>query len=258
MNAILKKTALLFVMVMLLFVMLAVSYSEHVHAAEKYELPSKIVSYYYYEIGEKWVKDETKKFTYDKKGNVTKSGYIKQRNTYKKGKLRKIKSSYGGVRYFSKKGRVTKDKNGKNVVKFSTNKKGYITKATGARKYRNVIKYHENGFPSKITNKNSYFNIVTKFDENGIITYTKEPGYNRKHYTEREYVSSEADGKLELIESVRDDGKGEWKQVEKYVFSFGEKKTKDKRHYVAMMNIWIDYATLSEITPEHCFIYGNG
>ncbi len=258
MNAILKKTALLFVMIMLLFGMLTVFDSEHVHAAEKYELPSKMVSYYYDDMKEKWVKDGTTKYTYDKKGNITKNGGIKQRNTYKKGKLRKIKSNYGGVRYFSKKGRVTKDKNRKYVVKFKTNKKGYITKATGSRKYRNVITYHENGFPSRIKSKGSGFTSIIKFDENGIITYTKEPGYNNKHYTEREYTSSEADGKLELIESVRDDGKGKWQQVEKYVFSFGEKKTKDKRHYVATMNIWIDFAFISEITPEYCFIYGNG
>lgn len=257
MNAILKKTAILSVMVLMLFGMLVVLDSEQVHAGKKYKLPSKMVSYYY-DVDGKWVKDGTTKFSYDKKGNVKKSGDIKQKNTYKKGKLARIKSSYGGERYFNSKGRVIKDKNGKNVVKFKTNKKGYITKATGFRKYKNTIKYHKNGFPSKIKNKSSDFTSTIKFDENGILTYTKEPGYNKKHYNERKYTSSEENGKLNVIEYAREDGKGEWEQVEKYVFTYGKKKTKDKRHYVAMMNIWMNYAYISEITPEHCFIYGNG
>ena len=67
--------------------------TEQVHAAKKYKLPKKVISYYY-EDG-KWQKLDGYKCTYDKKGNITKYNYVKYKNIYNKGKLYKTCKTNG-------------------------------------------------------------------------------------------------------------------------------------------------------------------
>ena len=129
----------------------------------------------------------------------------------------------GQIRLYNSRGRVIKHKYGKRVTKFKTNRKGYITNATGTRAYKTAVKYQENGMPSKVT-----------------VTYKK------------------SDSKLTVICQSRENGKGEYEDSTKIVYTIGAKKTRNKRKYVSMMGRAINYKLMSSVMPEHFFVLGNG
>ena len=260
MNMIRRRAISVLMICLMMTGVFAIFGSGQAHAAEKYALPEKVVTYYFYE-GE-WDKADTTRYTYDKKANILKKkstyGTEKYKNTYKKGKLAKVKLG-SRVRTYNSKGRCRKETAGKMVTKFSTNGKGYITKATGTYKYTSTVKYHSNGMPSKITvkyNKNHIDKAIADFNEDGTISYIKEQ-YG-KQYNEYKYTYEETENGLTVIGQSRENGKGEYEDSSKYVYSFGSKKTSDKRKYVSMMGASINYALMSSVMPEHFFVLGNG
>lgn len=257
-----SKRTILLVMAVIMILGMAFAGTEEVYAAKKRKLPTKVVAYYYY--NGKWHKSYTKQYKYDKKGNITvyKSDYFteKYKNTYKSGKLRKVKGSESGItRYYNSKGCVTKEVYGKLVTRFTTNKKGYITKATGSHKYTNTVKYQSNGMPASIKYKSSGYSRLLKFKTNGRIGTRKDVwGSGKNDYTEFKVSYSSSSGRLKAIEKSRDSGSGKWEYCNKYVYSFGEVKTKNKRKYASMMGECQDPEVMQGAMPEHFFAYGNG
>ena len=114
--------------------------------------------------------------------------------------------------------------------------------------------------PSKITvtyKKDFYKKIIAKFNPDGTIKYIKEICVGKK-YNEYKYTYEKSDSKLTAICQSRENGKGEYEDSTKIVYTIGAKKTTNKRKYVSMMGRAISYKLMSSVMPEHFFALGNG
>lgn len=202
---------------------------DNVYAAKKYYLPKEVHTVYY---GDENTTGSFTKTKYDKFGNLTSTiigdmipiDYtIKYRN--KKGVISKL--TYGepdlvyARKYYNKKGRLTKITYGEDTYKYTTNKKGIITKVTlNGKLYYKVkkIKYHKNGFVSMVKYNNGN---VNHYNSDGLMTsaVVKDgPKYTYK-YTKKKgkvvKIITKCDGKL-FQKTTLKYGKSFTKNVWKY------------------------------------------
>lgn len=199
--------------------------------SKKYYLPKEIqIEDYEFEY-ESGLTDPT----YDKYGNLT-SGVIadaiplkftiKYKN--KKGTISSVKSSDGDYaikKTYDKKGRLKKIKAGSDTYKYTTNKKGIISKVTrNGKLYYKVksIKFHKNGFVSKVVYSNGN---VNKYNANGLMTYAKIK--NGGKYT---FKYTKKNGKV-VKAVVKKNGK----KIRKVTMKYGSAKTKDVWKYSSVM-----------------------
>lgn len=252
------KRALSLTMIALMMIgVFALLGTEQAHAAKKYKLPGKIAVSFYYDGT--WDKPEIIKYAYDKEGNIKKmrwDGFVeKYKNTYKKGKLVKVKGN-AIARYYNSKGRCTKEKYGRYVTKFKTNSKGYIVRGKGHFKFKNSVKLQKNGMPAKVKHVMGSETTIIKFARNGRIK-TKKYIY-RGGFTKYRYKYKKTSKGYQITEQVKEKGMRTWVNNKRLTMSFSKKKTKDPRKFVAMFNQHIDYEVMAGLMPEHFFSYGNG
>lgn len=192
--------------------------------SKKYSLPKEIRIVYY---GIDGYQSETN-VKYDKYGNLTYTldaemipvtYKIKYRN--KKGAISSLTYGDGddtAQKYYDKKGRLKKIvKNGKTYT-YKTNKKGIIKKVSvNGKKYYSVksIKYHKNGFVSKVVYSNGN---VNKYNSKGLMTYAKE----KKTGTKYTYKYTKKKGKVVKV-IVKRNGKN----YKKITVKYGKTKTND-------------------------------
>lgn len=170
---------------------------------------------------------------YDKYGNLKSAGVWGAGIPYKiKNKYRKKKGNLSSAtvyfddqvelkKTYDKKGRLTKIKAGKDIYKYKKNRKGIFTKVTrNGKKYYSVkkIKYHKNGFVSKVVYSNGNVNYYNK---DGLMTSAKEkkgPKYTYT-YTKKKgkvvKVVTKRNGKLYSTMTI-EYGKAKTKSVWKY------------------------------------------
>ena len=225
--------------------------SESVYAAKKYTLP-KEANVVYYEDDSKGSYENIK---YDKYGNL-KSTFIseminikyttKYRN--KKGVISKVTFTDGDQvteKFYDKKGRLTKIKIGSETYKFKTDKKGIIKKVTlNGETYYTVksIKYHKNGFVSKVVYGNGN---VNKYNSSGLMTSVSVKGGAK--YT---YKYTKKNGNVVKI-IVKRDGK----KIKQLKLKYGKTKTKDVWKYSCVMN-YVDGPTNACELYSKCSLSG--
>ena len=144
--------------------------------SKKYYLPTEIQIVDYSEDGYSSLTD----IQYDKYGNLTSALIsemipvkytIKYKN--KKGAISSVTFGDGDVsakKTYDKKGRLKQVKYGKDTFKFTSNKKSKIKKVTrNGKNYYKVksIKFHKNGFASKVVYNNGN---VNKYNTDGLLT----------------------------------------------------------------------------------------
>ena len=202
---------------------------------KKYYLPKSSKTVYY---DEDRTTSSLQNAKYDKYGNL-RSGMIlemipmqfKAKYRNKKGTLERVSISDGdpvGKKYYNKKGYLTKIKFGKQVYKVSRNKKGLIKKITidGKTYYRiKSIKYHKNGFVSKVVYGNGN---VNRYNTAGLMTSATVKTEGEGKYT---YKYTKKNGKVVKV-IVRCNGELYSKTTVKY----GKKSTKDIWKYSCAMS----------------------
>ena len=196
--------------------------------SKKYYLPTEISVVYFDE-------DNTtgglSNITYDKYGNLTSAIIaevipVKYEIKYKDKKGTISSVSYGdgesvSTKIYNNKGRLTKVTAGNDVYSYSKGKKGTIKTVTlNGEQYYNVkkIKFHKNGFVSKVVYSNGN---VNKYNSNGLMTSATVK--NGPKYT---YKYTKKNGKV-VKAIVKRDGKN-YKQL---TFKYGSAKTKDVWKY---------------------------
>ena len=201
-----------------------------VYAAKKYALPTEVESTYY---GEDSFTSLTN-IKFDKYGNI-KSALaaeaipLKYKATYrnKKGVLSKVTITDGETslkKTYDKKGRLTKIVIGDETYKYKSNKKGIISKVTlNGKLYYKVksIKFHKNGFVSKVVYGNGNVNTYNK---DGLMTSVKADG---SKYT---YSYTKKNGKITKI-IVKCDGK----KYQKITLKYGKSYTTDVWKYSCLI-----------------------
>ncbi|MBQ6440736.1 MAG: hypothetical protein IJJ06_11585 [Mogibacterium sp.] len=232
-----KKRLLSLITIMALtmtFVMsFAMSYgSTYAASAKKYYLPNEVLITYYGD-------DEGTRFyseiKYDKHDNMKSmlcaemipiSVTTKYKNN--KGKISSVSLTDTEEvikKTFNDKGRLTKVKMGKDIYKVTSDKNGIINKVTlNGKKYYKVksIKFHKNGFVSKVVYTNGNKNY---YNEDGLMTSAVLK--NGKKYT---YKYTVKNGKVTKV-IVRFDGK----KVRKIEYKYSKKSTKDVWQYSCTM-----------------------
>lgn len=232
-----KKKLLSLLMVLAVSMTFVLSFAmagNDVYAAAKspkYYLPTNVWGYDY-TTGESSSLNNIK---YDKYGNI-KSAWlsemipvkytIKYKN--KKGVVSAV--TYGNSdttakKYYDKKGRLKKVKTGKDTYKYKTNKKGIIKNVTrNGKKYYTVkkVKYHKNGFVSKVVYGNGN---VNKYNSSGLMTSVK-----LKNGTKFTYKYTKKNGKV--VKAVI---KRNGKNYRKYTFEYGKATTKDVWKYSCLI-----------------------
>lgn len=198
---------------------------------KKYYLPKEIHVVYFDD-------DSTSSLTeikYDKYGNM-KSAWIseaipskytiKYRN--KKGAISTVKYGDGDAvskKYYDKKGRLTKVKVGSDIYKYTLDKKGTIKKVTlNGKTYYKVksVKYHKNGFVSKVVYGNGNVNT---YNSSGLLTSATEKGGSK--YT---YKYTKKNGKIVKMVVKRD---GE--NFKKITLKYGKSTTTDVWKYSSII-----------------------
>ena len=169
--------------------------------------------------------------TYDKYGNMTSANIgemipVKYTIKYKdkKGTLSSVSFGYGdslSTKSYNKKGLLTKSTFEGSVFNYYKGKKGTIKKVTinGETEYKvKSIKFHKNGFVSKVVYANGN---VNKYNSNGLLTSIKIK--NGPKYT---YKYTKKKGKV-----VKAVVKRNGKKYEQITFKYGSAKTKDVWKY---------------------------